>query len=403
MIDHSIYEVFQRDKKVVIPDFGAILFSEVTDTIDFSDLLTFDDGKVIAEIQKQQNLPEEEARYALSEYVQRIINTLNQGMLHFFEGIGYLAKDPQGSFFIHKTKPSPDLVSEEKVQESEETGIDIHQEDTDDNSNASEHRHDDKDYLDQPDIESASTQSKRSFNKSLANDEDYPPPASKEELNAPMDDEYSYKRLWSEEDENVQEYYKRKEKVSSHDKKRSPYLTAMWVALPLILMGLVALYYFNYYIPQDAQDTDDLQQSHLSRSLSSGIPADNYAEKAQTTVEENNENDSGSSDTNADVSQSSQQNPAADSPSSIDTPSSTDATIGQNKTYSLILGSFKEEHNADKLQQRFEKQGMEVSKFQRDNNFYFVGIENIEGKNNAVRLLSKIREEEPNAWIINNN
>ncbi len=241
MIDHSIYEVFQRDKKVVIPDFGAILFSEVTDTIDFSDLLTFDDGKVIAEIQKQQNLPEEEARYALSEYVQRIINTLNQGMLHFFEGIGYLAKDPQGSFFIHKTKPSPDLVSEEKVQESEETGIDKHQEEIDDNSNALEHRHDDKDYLDQSDMESASIQLKKNVNKGLTSDDDYPPTTSQEELNAPIDNEYSYKRLWSEEDENVQEYYKRKENLYDHDKKRSPFITAISVALPLIPMGLGAL------------------------------------------------------------------------------------------------------------------------------------------------------------------
>jgi hypothetical protein len=390
MIDHSIYEVFHRDKKVVIPDFGAIIFSEVTDTIDFSDLLTFDDGKVIAEIQKQQNLPEEEARYALSEYVQRITNTLNQGMLHFFEGIGYLAKDPQGSFFIHKTKPSPDEIGEENVPESEETGIDTHQEEIDANSNISEDSHDNKDNLDQSDVESAKN-------------EDYPPTTSKEEQNAPTDDEYSYKRLWSEEDENVQEYYKRKDNLYGHNKKRSPYITAMLVALPIILMGLAALYYFNYYIPQNVQDNDVLQQSQLSHSSSLGVPADNYAEKGQTKDEEKNENESGSSDTNADDSQSSQQNPAADSPSSIDRPTSSEAKIGQNKNYSLIIGSFKEEHNADKLQQRFQKQGMEVSKFQRDNNFYFVGIEHIDGKYNAVKLLTKIREEEPNAWIINNN
>ena len=56
MIDQSINEVFQRDKKVFIPDFGAIIYSEITDSIDFNNLLTFDDGKVIAEIQIQNHL-----------------------------------------------------------------------------------------------------------------------------------------------------------------------------------------------------------------------------------------------------------------------------------------------------------------------------------------------------------
>ena len=79
--------------------------------------MTFDNGKVIAEIQKQQSLPEEEARYVLSEYVQQIKDTLSQGNLHFFEGIGYLAKDAQGFYSIQETMSSTNLINEEEIQE----------------------------------------------------------------------------------------------------------------------------------------------------------------------------------------------------------------------------------------------------------------------------------------------
>ena len=54
MIDRCIFEVYNRDKKVFIPDFGAIIYSEYNDQIDFNDLLTFDDGKVVEEIQKPE-------------------------------------------------------------------------------------------------------------------------------------------------------------------------------------------------------------------------------------------------------------------------------------------------------------------------------------------------------------
>ena len=62
MIDQAIYKVFKRDKKVIIPDFGAFIHSEITDTADFNALLNFDDGKIIAQIQKQQNLSEEDSK-----------------------------------------------------------------------------------------------------------------------------------------------------------------------------------------------------------------------------------------------------------------------------------------------------------------------------------------------------
>jgi nucleoid DNA-binding protein len=127
MIDQSISEIYQRDGKVFIPDFGAFIYSEISDTINFNDLLTFDDGKLISEIQKKQNLPEEEARDVLNEYIEDTKSTINQGNLHFIEGIGYLAKDPQGVFSIQETLSSPDSAEDVEIQESESIDMNEHE------------------------------------------------------------------------------------------------------------------------------------------------------------------------------------------------------------------------------------------------------------------------------------
>ena len=76
-------------------------------------------------------------------------------------------------------------------------------------------------------------------------------------------------------------------------------------------------------------------------------------------------------------------------------------STNEDKLYSLILGSFKVESNADNFERQLNDKGIDVSKFQRDNDFYFVGIEQIKGKSSAIKLLATLREEEePTAWII---
>jgi cell division protein FtsN len=176
----------------------------------------------------------------------------------------------------------------------------------------------------------------------------------------------------------------------------------MMVAIPIILIGFAGYYYFNYYIPQDVQNTGGLQLSQLIPSLFVDTPTVNNTEEVrveEVVDEKKNKNESSTSTTNTDVSKSSKQPKPTASKSSASTPTTREAPRGQNITYSLILGSFKQENNADRLQQRLQEKGFEVVKFQRGNSLYFVGYEYIDGKSNALRLLTKIKEEESSAWI----
>ena len=109
MIEQCISTVYKRDEWVIIPDFGAIIYSDYSDEADFNNLLNFDDGKVVAEIQKQQSITEDEARAALEAYVKEIQAKLDKGNPVFIQDIGSLEKSKDGSITIQKTASSGDI------------------------------------------------------------------------------------------------------------------------------------------------------------------------------------------------------------------------------------------------------------------------------------------------------
>jgi hypothetical protein len=482
MIDQSITEIYQRDGKVFIPDFGAFIYSEITDTTDFNDLLTFDDGKLISEIQKQQNLPEDEAWDVLNQYIEDTKSTINQGNLHFIEGIGYLAKDTQGVFSIQETLSSPDSAEDVEVQESESTDINVHEDQLEDNTELSdayqeepnidepieldsesfpavedldEEQTNDNDFatatseeeisadageedLDEEqtaddDFATASSEEEIStdtdeeeldeeqkneddfatatFEDELSidnyesdldvehtNDEDFTTSTSEDELSTDTEKEFPYNPVLAEEDEDVQQYYERKEAFYMPKIKQSLVIKALWITIPIILIASAAYYYFNYY---NADNGTQMAQS--SQSPPAKVTEENKAKQtpiADTKNDKKGESKNSSASGNKDDSKSNDLTKATTSASVVNKRTSNKVLVGQKNVYSLILGSFKEESNADKFVVRLRRQGMEVGKFQRGNDFYFVGFERIQGKSNAVNQLKKIKEEEPSAWII---
>ena len=58
------------------------------------------------------------------------------------------------------------------------------------------------------------------------------------------------------------------------------------------------------------------------------------------------------------------------------------------------------ESNADNYARSLNERGMDVDKFEGFNDFYFVGIEQIDGKEKALEQLGEARSLEPTAWII---
>lgn len=374
MIDQYIFEVFQRDKKVFLPDFGAFIYSAFNDAVDFNDLLTFDDGKVVAEIQKQQSISENEARNALNNYIQDIKNTLDQGKLHFIEGFGYLAKEENGAVTLRKAAHDDMDDSESASGRPDDDIFPL------DPSSSSDNEANDND-IPSP----FEKQEQQDWNNLLTDNETDGFQEEPSELPADEDETFSF---GASNEEVTADAYEEELEIDYTEKKGNRALkTAVWMLIPILLLAAAAFYYFSFYEGQEIAEQRELPKT-ISEALLVKTPEQPESEKAPAEEEPK---------TSPSVEQASQnESKAVSEDSGLNITAEDEA-----KTYCLVLGSFKEERNADKYLKRLQSGGMVTSKFKGRNDFYFVGIENIPGKSKAIKQLSNVKADHPNAWIIN--
>lgn len=362
MINQCIHKVYQRDKKVFIPEFGAIIYSEFNDEVDFNELLTFDDGKVIEEIQKQQSITEEEARKALEKYVKEVKATVEKGKSHNFEGIGYLSRDKQGALVMQKEQTSSDVT-----EKSPEASIPSSDENVAEPTQVDEIIEEvEKDEINIPD-------SRDLFEEEPTDSEI--PRFENTPVFPDMDNEED-ETVFSVEEEKQFGYEEELEISESESSGGNGLKTAFLIIIPILLLAAGVYYYFNYYKSEAPN-----QETSKIESVES-IPEKDVLESAEkaTKVADSEKTDN--------------------TPVRLASTSSVDQ-LDEGKTFCLIMGSFKVERNADKYQRRLKQKGLDSNKFKGRKNFYFVGIQSIKGKSNAVRQLDEIKSKVPSAWIYN--
>jgi len=398
MIDQCIFDVYQRDKKVFLPDFGAIIYSEFNDSVDFNDLLTFDDGKVVEEIQKQESLAEEEARKALEEYIEEIKNTLGKGKLHYIGGIGYLSKDENGSYLIEKSKPSDDAPSKKSSSKTRSKSSKKKSESADDQTDkpTAEKEKTETPIIDEipeplivennADIHTSS-QSEDSF-LSNAEEEIEKPVITGEETEYEIEEDETFNSFTTDEPD-----YNDYEAQDDVDKKASSSKKVLWIAIFVIILSVGGFYLYKIFLGPQSGDGKELLVSN-EKSANENDTSDPISNSEQIDRSNNAQSsfDSGKDKLKA----------MSNDPETRVAESSDIEEDDEQKTFSLILGSFKVESNADKYRQRLQTRGIDVEKFRGLNNFFFVGIEKIEGKSNAVRRLEEFKRKDPSAWIYNN-
>lgn len=398
MIDNSISKIYHQDKRVFIPEFGAIIYSESNDDIDFNPHLNFDDGKIISEIQKQESISEDEAKKSLEEYIERLKANLEKKGTYLIGGIGYINKGENGALTVAASISEPVFLDEDASDsvDSEKVLITKKTQNIDDSIPAGENKPDEQNDSNTENSVVQETDSKEEAiileEKLLAVNEQ----ESEETLESDIiseeseiqdheldkeesiEPDYTYR---AEDEESLKVFEERHE--SSH-KRRSPILVALTA---ILVLATIVLTVYWFVFEADSKEIKASSASTVSaREVESNIESDQ--EKSEMTTEENESISTG-------------ENESFNSLNKVTSESSLYAKEDNQKVYSLILGSFKIENNADHFKQYLGEKGLKVSKFHRNNSFYFVGIEQIKGKPNAVKLLTELREEEePTAWII---
>jgi len=404
MIDQCIFDVYQRDKKVFLPDFGAIIYTEFNDSIDFNDLLTFDDGKVVEEIQKQESLSEEEARNALEEYIQDIKDTLGKGKLHYIGGIGYLSKDENDNYFIEKSKPTTEDHSPKKSSSKAKTKSSKKKSESSDHQSTKpevkkkEPKPPVDDDIPNPFDEKDTTepeafpQNDDALLSYIGDEKEIEKPIiSGEETEYDIEEDNTFSSFST--DDNVYNEEELKEDENT-ERKNSSSKKVLWIAFFVIILSIGGFYLYRIFLAPQPNDDKEL------------LVSNEEPKKEQITSKpiSNSEQNDGSTETTSSFESGKEKLKALsnDSEATRFTEDSELIDDDEQKTFSLILGSFKVERNADKFRQRLQSRGINVEKFRGIKGYYFVGIEKIEGKSNAVRRLEEFKKNDPSAWIYNN-
>jgi cell division septation protein DedD len=373
MIDRCIFEVYNRDKKVFIPEFGAIIYSEYNDQIDFNDLLTFDDGKVVEEIQKQGSVSEEEARNALEDYVQMLKSEVAPGKSHYLHGIGYITENEQGNIIIQQTKTGLDDSSSDTdvtpMQMPFNSGKTSEEKEISDFENESKAAEDAGDEV-QKDRSIEIDESYGISEAEKADDSMFNQDAYNEQNDA---DE----TIFDVEDEEAFNFEGEVEIEEEKTRQNNGLKIAFLVIVPILLIA-AAIYYFLISNP-DKEGSENSVSTPISQT-SEPIPADNN-EIAETAEPGN-------------VSEEQVKEEIRSEASLYD-------AVEEAKTFCLVLGSFKVERNADRYLYRLKQRGIEATKFSGRKNFFFVGIKDIDGKTRAVQKLTEVQKSVPSAWIYN--
>lgn len=403
MIDPSIYKIYKEEKKVFIPDFGAIIYSEATDSIDFNEHLTFDDGKVIEEIQSRQKSGKREARKALKTHLDKVKAKLDDGKSHLIRGLGYLYKDEDGSIAIQENKPktkSTKKKSAKKDAKSDKVVPPVLPVAETDESNINDGFEDEG--IEEPNVT-------EDFEPDdFASDMDQPTGMESEGEEVQMEnfnasssteeDEYAYKPFLSEEDEDVQEYYKRKDDYYNEGGNRRRIWYYVGAAVLVAILAFAGLYYFVFDSDDDFRSTEVASTSTAESQKFESIQEESQGDTESETEITSNQDENGQSDA------SSPKTIVPSEPEKQTTSYSGNQESSSNhRTYSLILGSFRVDENANNFHKYLTDKQLDVRIFNWGGSFQFVGFEGIKGKDEALRMLAEMREEEePTAWIIRN-
>jgi len=395
MIDQCIYEVYKREERVIIPNFGAFIHSGFSDEINFNDLLNYDDGKVLEEIQKQMSLSEEKAKDALEKYVKDITNKLKKGKSVFLGGIGYLSKDGDGDISVEKVKSSDEPVKKDKLSKERSKSMKKETEPAKDPEPASKDQEEtivSETEVKQGDLYGSLDTDEADDVFTLAEGSDYSSEHTNSEYSMTSDEENKYDTAGDEYEMEAEQ---------NEVKERKALKIALVVIVLIVLMVAGGFYYLNNQNKGKVKSDPDKQQYHAEASTlkiekTSMVKKDSVPHNVEPTASNESPDFASLKYKMEEKSESANPSPVNENSQKV-----RHSSVKDNKTYSLILGSFKIERNADNYQQHLQSRGWEVNKFQGKNNFYFVGFDQIKGKSEAVRQLTKIREENPTAWIIN--
>ena len=342
-MEQYILELIRDNNRVIIPNFGAfIVAKEKGFTILFNNFLSFNDGLLVDHVMKRENVDKLEATDRVNHFVEKINKTLDTTGIYKLEGLGEFTKDSTGILRFTQAEELNDEFAQTGDAEETETEELLDIEGTPEETPEEPEKKEEPAFIAPPPVET---------------------PAEEEHETVHEEPEKETKDIYKEE--------KAKEKVAL--------FIVLFVLIPLIGFGI---YYFFFSEPEGSSSVKAKQEVVHKPVVK---PEVSPVKKQESEIVAGPE--------------STVKKPAVKE-EKVNIPVTKKPVVSSRRHF-IIVGSFKEEANANKFAETMKNKGFDTPVTIPRNGMYLVGVESFPSLTQAMKrqeeLLSKYKLE---SWIL---
>ncbi len=453
MVIEAIKKVLKRDHRVILPDLGAIIMDEaLSNTIFFNEYIKFDDELVIKQFVELTGKDLETARASVEEYILDIKKTLDKRQSHEIPGLGFIQTDEHNKIILNKhdlmainntdqalvldspekeettvklsnendnieDMDSPDLTTledEEPLKETIEEWEDrLEPEDIKEIEDYAGFL-DNNDYTPRTEVNETGNSTAREKDEITPLSEDFDTVLEEEEhesdsredgVKSGTEEENSFGSIDFEEEDEAP--------FVDEENEGSQKKVGWIVSISLVLVAAVGASLWYFYLRPASADTPEILTQRSTGTLT-GSPSEVEGVAAVADDEAYSEGFDDKEPTQEEPTEIIEKENTSSELQPTETPikeveekvtsspaESEEGEIPQSRsgTFSIILGGFKVEGNADAYVKKLNEKGYNVSKYTRGTSLFYVGYPNIPTKVEAKRKLEAIKKVASSAWI----
>ncbi|WP_430814307.1 HU family DNA-binding protein [Carboxylicivirga sp. RSCT41] len=360
-MENYILSLIKENNRVIVPNFGAFIVAKENGfSVLFNNFLSFNDGLLVDHIVEKEGISREEVEKKVDEYVVNLKQELDEKGSYSIKGLGTFTKDATG---ILRFEQSDELADSDTIEES------VAEEKNTDDLLDIDNTDSEKEDLQEPSVTPVAASSLNETTPIAEFEDDIKPEEETKEPTGSVSDFEKEEINSTEEKDPVAIANKYLEEDNSKRNRSIAIFLSLFILLPLIGFS-VYFFLIKDNSPAkteqqiaDVQKTDKVELEPAAGTIEAG------PDTAKQQIEE---------------------------PEAIPEPEPK-----VYKPHQLIVGSFSNEANAEKMIQKLKEKGYDQSFWFMHNNRYLVSLESFAKVYEAqARQEEILNSERMESWII---
>ena len=400
-------ELIEKNARVILPDFGAFLVKDngsgifKAENVTFSPFLRYNDGMVEDALASREKISADNAKKALSQYIEELKDVLQSNKVFVIEGLGSLYLDKRGSIQFSTNEDISTIVSSDK---NVRPSVKKEQVTKDKNAKTKEEPTPPAEIKDEPlELDIEEEQKKSSYQPKQENVSKAKETSTEIETKSTTPQKDIVSKEVKKESPKTQEtqlkptHRPEKPTNSNGTVKAIMYGTLIGVAFVAILATAWYLYSSGAFSTKDK--TIIIPEQRAEGNAEIGSPLENEEAKFEDEFEKL----SAEMDVNINADNDEKETISVNKkpvPQQRAVPTQTSSATPTNEMFHLVVGSFRNSNYAEKFSDDMISRGYNSEVILQPTGMYAVSLGSFMSRQQAVDSMNVWKQNLPNIWIL---